>query len=43
MFIEKSEQSCKVKIDNIALEQVNEFVYLGNLLSRNGKTEDDIK
>ena len=44
MVFEKSEckTTCEIKIDNVALEQVDEFVYLGSLLSRNGKAEDDV-
>ena len=44
MVFERSEckTACEIKIGNVALEQVDEFVYLGSLLSRNGKAEDDV-
>ena len=45
MVVEKNEciTKCEIKLDSVALEQVNEFLYLGSLISRNGKTEDDMK
>ena len=40
MVFEKSEckTTCEIKTQNMALEQVDEFVYLGSVLSRNGNT-----
>lgn len=34
---------CDIMVDNVTIEQRNEFVYLGNLFTRDSKSGSDIK
>ncbi|CAG9134602.1 unnamed protein product [Plutella xylostella] len=45
MVFEREEEvtECKITIENEKVEQVNEFVYLGCLFTRDGKCEGDIE
>ena len=35
--------SCELYIDDIKINQVDEFIYLGSLITDNGKCDDEIK
>uniref|UniRef100_H3B0L2 Reverse transcriptase domain-containing protein n=1 Tax=Latimeria chalumnae TaxID=7897 RepID=H3B0L2_LATCH len=43
MAIGRQEEEVKIKVRDEELEQVEKFVYLGGLVSKNGNCEDDIK
>ncbi|KAG7312683.1 hypothetical protein JYU34_001045 [Plutella xylostella] len=45
MVFERDEEvtECEITIENERVEQVNEFVYLGSLFTRDGKCEGDIE
>ena len=43
MAISKEERSLKISVKGQDLEQVKEFVYLGGLVSQDGRCEADIK
>ena len=34
---------CEVKINDMSVEQVNEFVYLGSMFTRDGKIDADVE
>jgi hypothetical protein len=40
---DEARTSCKITVENECLEQVNEYVYLGSMFSRDGKCEREIE
>ena len=34
---------CEVKINDVSVEQVNEFIYLGSMFTRDGKINADVE
>ena len=40
---DKDVSLCDVKINDVSMEQVNDFVYLGSMFTRNGKIDADVE
>ena len=43
MTIGKEQEKLQIKLDNKTIEQVNKFVYLGGMVTEDGKSAEDIK